>query len=123
MCDKKTLRAQGHSCDNLIRNIKILKETCKIKAILTRSCKIYARIMHSLERSCKTFCKNLAKILQESCKNFIFSRLGKFTVEYDWNNKISQNVQNFGFFLEKWMFFLKKKPEIFSKSVNVAIFL
>ena len=62
---KKALRAQGISCKNLVRNLKIFKETCKNKAILTRSCKISARIMLSLARSCKA-----------SCKNFIFSQLG-----------------------------------------------
>ena len=48
---KKTLRAQEYSRKNFVRNIKILKETCKNEAILTRSCKISARIMHSLARN------------------------------------------------------------------------
>ena len=44
------MRAQGYSCKNLVRNIKILKETCKMKTIPTTSCKISAKIMHSLAR-------------------------------------------------------------------------
>ena len=59
---KIALRTQGYSCKNLVRNIKVLKEICKNKAILTRICKSSVRIMHSPARSCKSSWKNLARI-------------------------------------------------------------
>ena len=43
----------------------------------------------------------------------------KFAVEFDWNGKISQNVQNLGL-SEKWS---SKDLEFFSKLLNVANFL
>ena len=50
---------------------------------------------------------------------FKIAKGSKFAVKCDWNSKISQNVQNMGFFKELDGF-LEKKDWIFSKSLKVA---
>ena len=50
---------------------------------------------------------------------FKIAKGSKFAVKCDWKSKISQNVQNMGFFKELDGF-LEKKYWIFSKSLKVA---
>ena len=52
---------------------------------------------------------------------FVSLKGSKFSVESDWNNKNSQNVQSLGFFGKIHVFF-SKKSWFFSKSVHVANF-
>ena len=57
-----------------------------------------------------------------SKKNIEFFKIAegsKFAVKFDWNGKISQNVQKMGF-LERIDEFFEKKNLIFSKSLKVA---
>ena len=53
-------------------------------------------------------CVNEPRSVAHVCEIFFSSNCSKFAVECDWNRKISQNIQNFGFFVKKWMGFPKK---------------
>ena len=56
---------------------------------------------------------------KKKLKFFEIAKGSKFAKKCDWISKISQNVQNLGFF-NKVDGFLEKKYWIFSKSLKVA---
>ena len=55
-------------------------------------------------------------------QNFSTQNYCKFAVECDWKSKISQNVQNLGYFSEKKdRFFFEKKVEFYKITKNGII--
>ena len=51
--------------------------------------------------------------VSESVRSFLSPNYRNFAVEWDWNNKISQNVRNLGFFEKKNDCFFLKNELIF----------
>ena len=69
-------------------------------------------------------CVHTKKMFVHVSEREIFFSLNcsKFAVECDWSGKNSQNVQKFGFFLEKYLGFFEEKPWNFSESLHVTNF-
>ena len=98
-----------------------MKETCKNKAILTRSCKISARIIQSLARSCKTSCKNLQEFHFSSTRVvFIQISHGKLPKFFEICNSCMVYLLKLGTQFSTFLkyFFGKQNNHLIALSVN-----
>ena len=108
-----------YSVFGLFRVVKCL--FCAITIIIWR-----AKTFSQMERLflpdvCQLRSRKHRKFVHAYEREFFSPNFSKFAVKCDWDSKISQNERNL-VFLEKQIFFSKKKLEFFSKLLNVIIF-